>query len=93
MPFFVKRPITIEAHRYDGTYESSAFLIKWMGGGRVSPINGNALIISTLEGDMMARPGSYVIRGTRGEFYPCDPGIFAETYQEVEVDEVGSLAS
>lgn len=41
------------------------------------------LKISTLEGEMRARPGDYVIRGIRGEFYPCKPDIFAATYEEV----------
>jgi hypothetical protein len=41
------------------------------------------LHIPTLEGDMIARPGDYIIKGVNGEFYPCKPDIFAKTYEEV----------
>jgi hypothetical protein len=40
--------------------------------------------IATLEGDMIAKKGDYIIKGVQGEFYPCKPDIFAETYEEVE---------
>lgn len=39
--------------------------------------------IGTLEGVMNAGPGDYVIKGTRGEFYPCKPYAFADTFEEV----------
>jgi hypothetical protein len=42
------------------------------------------LIISTLEGDLRASPGDWIIRGVKGEFYPCKPDIFAATYEPVE---------
>lgn len=41
-----------------------------------------AIDIETLEGVMRADPGDYVIQGVQGEFYPCKPGIFRETYEE-----------
>ena len=40
--------------------------------------------IATLEGTMTATEGDYIIRGVHGEFYPCKPDIFFETYDEVE---------
>ena len=40
--------------------------------------------VTTLEGDMIAKKGDYIIKGVQGEFYPCKPDIFAETYEEVE---------
>ena len=43
------------------------------------------LHIPTLEGAMTASPGDWIIRGVQGEFYPCKPDIFAETYEPVEV--------
>ncbi len=43
----------------------------------------NYLEIETLEGEMTARPGDWVIRGVKGEFYPCKPEIFDATYEEV----------
>jgi hypothetical protein len=41
------------------------------------------LSIDTLEGIMIARPGDYIIRGIKGELYPCKPDIFQETYEEL----------
>ena len=41
------------------------------------------MIIHTLEGDMKADVGDYIITGVRGEQYPCKPDIFKETYTEV----------
>ena len=40
------------------------------------------LSIITLEGTMTARPGDFIIRGVQGEFYPCKPDIFEQTYEE-----------
>lgn len=42
------------------------------------------LIIPTLEGDMLAVEGDWIIKGVEGEFYPCKPDIFAKTYEEAE---------
>lgn len=42
------------------------------------------MIIHTLEGDMKANPGDFVITGIRGEKYPCKPDIFWKTYEEIE---------
>ena len=42
------------------------------------------LIIHTLEGDMLARPGDWVITGVNGERYPCKPDIFEKTYEPVD---------
>ena len=41
------------------------------------------LDIPTLEGVMTAQPGDWIIRGEAGEVYPCKPGIFESTYEEV----------
>lgn len=41
------------------------------------------LYIETLEGTMEAHKGDFIIRGIQGEFYPCKPDIFAETYEQV----------
>lgn len=40
--------------------------------------------IATLEGDMIAKKWDYIIKGVQGEFYPCKPDIFKETYEKVE---------
>ena len=41
------------------------------------------MIIHTLEGDMKASVGEYIITGLRGEQYPCKPDIFNKTYEKV----------
>lgn len=51
----------------------------------IDPANGD-LMIRTLEGDMRATYGDYVIRGVAGEFYPCKPDIFEQTYEELHRD-------
>jgi len=45
------------------------------------------MVIATLEGEMQAKPGDWIIRGVQGEFYPCKPDIFAATYEPADVDE------
>lgn len=46
----------------------------------IDPATG-ALVIPTLEGLMRATLGDWIIRGIKGEFYPCKPDIFAATYE------------
>lgn len=41
------------------------------------------LSIQTLEGNMIASAGDYIIKGVNGEFYPCKPDIFEKTYEKV----------
>jgi hypothetical protein len=43
--------------------------------------DGEDLWIGTLEGNMVASPGDWIIRGVKGELYPCKPDIFAATYE------------
>lgn len=43
-------------------------------------------VIHTLEGDMLASPGDFVITGLRGEQYPCKPDVFWRTYDPVPDD-------
>lgn len=42
------------------------------------------LVIPTLEGDMHASYGDYIIKGVQGEFYPCKPDIFEKTYEKID---------
>ena len=42
------------------------------------------LTIHTLEGDMRADKGDYIIKGVKGEFYPCKPDVFEQTYEKAE---------
>ncbi len=47
-------------------------------------ITNGVLIIKTLEGDMVASTGDYIIRGLRGEYYPCKPDVFHAKYEPCE---------
>ena len=79
MPMFRKKPVAIEAMQWDGTRESAIRVSMWTG----SPLYGGEEIITidTLEGTMRAAPGDWIIKGVKGEFYPCKPDIFAATYE------------
>jgi len=46
--------------------------------------NDGYIHIQTLEGDMKASFGDYIIKGVNGEFYPCKPDIFEKTYESIE---------
>lgn len=57
--------------------------LKGMGSRKISRHADGRLVINTLEGDMTASPGDWIIKGVHGELYPCKPDIFAETYEIV----------
>lgn len=44
------------------------------------------LYVRTLEGDIHAKVGDYIIKGINGELYLCKPDIFEKTYEAVEVE-------
>jgi hypothetical protein len=79
MPEFRKRPVVVEARQV--TEANRGDIAEWAGG-RVSKL-GSAVVIHTLEGDMFADPGDWVICGVEGEFYPCKPTIFEATYEPI----------
>jgi hypothetical protein len=85
MPRFRKKPVVIEAVQFNGKndLEVSAFV----GENGYDPTeNGPSWVIRTLEGEMRADPGDWIIKGVQGEFYPCKPDIFEATYEAVEDD-------
>ena len=75
-----KKPVEVEAIRYTGENVSDVCNFT---SGQVR-LSGGDMIIRTLEGDMIARPGDYIICGVAGEFYPCRPDIFEATYYQVK---------
>ena len=77
-----KKPVVIEAIQWTGSNLKD--VIEFLGG--ESWMNGRDLIIKTLEGDLHASVGDFIIRGVAGEFYPCKPDIFEKTYEKVEDD-------
>ena len=74
-----KKPVVIEAVQWTGENASE---IHGFVGGKLLQVDGE-IHIKTLEGVMHATKGDYIIKGVHGEFYPCKPDIFAETYEEV----------
>lgn len=79
-----KKPVVIEAMHWDGAVNTATLIIDWMlaNGGTARYHDGpSALSIDTLEGTMTAVPGDYVIKGIKGEFYPCKEEIFEATYE------------
>lgn len=83
MPYFRNRPVVKEALQYDGTSESAWAILQWSDK-RIGLAAHNCLAIPTLEGTMMASPGDWVIKGLKGEFYPCKPDVFEKTYELVD---------
>ena len=80
---YVKKPIVIEAVRYDGTNVNE--IDDFVGSDlRVSQdhyaTDDVTLSIETLEGWMKISVGDYVIKGVQDEFYPCKPDIFEVSY-------------
>jgi hypothetical protein len=89
MTRYRKKPVVIEAMRWPG-HEGEPF-DSWLTKEdhrvvEVVPIDDfdDGLLIPTLEGEMLAKPGDWVIRGVQGELYPCKPDIFWQTYEAVE---------
>ena len=81
---FRKKPAEIEAVRFEKPYHRVKEVcrsIRWIKGENGSIVYG---LIPTLEGDMRADLGDWIIRGIQGEFYPCKPDIFAATYEPVD---------
>ena len=77
---FRKKPVVIEAMQYTGRNATDIGL--WAGVGEWSDdFLGRVLTISTLEGEMTADIGDWIIRGVKGEIYPCKPDIFDATYE------------
>jgi hypothetical protein len=84
MKQFRKKPVVVDAMQFvAGQLESAA---KWSGGILVVENNQKivGLSIATLEGRMTANLGDWIIKGVKGEFYPCKPDIFEQTYEEVK---------
>lgn len=79
---FKKKPIEVDAWQYT---ESAPFVpdfVRLSTDTRFSSINGRScLYIKTLEGEMRADIGDWIIQGVKGELYPCKPDIFAATYE------------
>lgn len=78
--FYRKKPVVIQAKQWTGNNltEMLGFCERCFSKGEA-----NNLVVVTLEGDMTASVGDYIIRGVKGEFYPCREDIFMLTYETV----------
>ena len=91
MAQYRKKPVVIEAIQYNNLNKKDIdeFVGKELVVTRVIPhdsdITGKRyfLGIETLEGTMEVSPFDYVIKDVSGDFYPCQPGIFEQTYESV----------
>ena len=83
MAKFRKKPVEIEAIQFKGA-ENMSELDEFMGGKGGFQAWPDRVVIPTLEGLMTANVGDWVIRGIKGEFYPCKPDIFETTCDSVE---------
>ena len=79
---FRKRPVVIEAVKYTGRNASE--VMTTLGMEEIQEDFTGGLTIRTLEGEMRAEPGDWIIGGVKGEFYPCKPDIFEATYEAVD---------
>ncbi len=88
MSKYRKKPVILDAWYWQGTnslHANSFCKARRLPEFNMGARNGIAgLIIPTLEGDMIARCGDWIIKGVKGEFYPCKPDIFEATYEKVE---------
>lgn len=90
MAKYRKKPVVIEAIHFTGSGESCDEVTDFLGGPQrgdthqwKSRTNDGGFII-ILEGRMEFIVGDWIIKGVKGEFYPCKPDIFAATYEAVE---------
>ena len=83
MAKYRKKPVVIEAVLWDGnsgtanTFIGESFGVDW----EYESAASSNIAIPTLEGRMIGKVGDYIIKGVKGEFYPCKPDIFEDTYE------------
>jgi len=85
MAQYRKKPVVIEAIQLrDLEIPNLMEIQQFVGLGEdIFKVVSDGLIIKTLEGDMKASIGDFIIKGVNGEFYPCKPDIFEKTYEKV----------
>lgn len=94
-----KKPVVIEAVLWDGSIETTKKVLSFLGRPlQDSEMNAynleqfvvnlrmEGILIATLEGNMKASVGDYIIKGIKGEFYPCKPEVFLASYEPAMVE-------
>lgn len=89
--FYIKKPVVIEAVQWLGNPKNEENIQELLDFMQIEELvltvrnDGiTNILIETLEGTMKGKPGCYVIKGVKGEFYPCDKEIFNRTYEELQ---------
>ena len=82
--YYIKKPIKIQAIQWKG--DNFQEIADFMKNNKQPIVNSkNELIISTLEGDMHAPIGAYIVCGVTGsDFYPCAKEVFEQSYIQVK---------
>lgn len=84
---YKKKPVVIDAIQFKDDPDTLIEIQEFMGGSELrisyAKPNNPVLKIETLEGVMDASVGDFIIRGVKGEYYPCKPDIFEQTYEPV----------
>lgn len=80
MPLYIKKPVVIEAFQWMKDEVPSWWV---EAKGIKLEIDTGVALIPTLEGIMRATPGDWIIKGIKGEIYPCRSDIFQATYEAV----------
>lgn len=83
MPKFRKKPVVIEAEQLTVKNKDRAYNFITCNHYADGDASNPSIRIETLEGEMTASIGDWIIKGVAGEFYPCKPDIFAATYEAV----------
>jgi hypothetical protein len=87
-----KKPVVIEAVQWNSGKNSLLKIqaLAWNSTRDVTRNEDGTLTIKTLEGDHTAIKGDFIIKGVKGELYPCKPDIFEMTYERCEEGDVGT---
>lgn len=83
MTKYRRKPVVIDAIQWTGDNYPEVFEFT-EGNAYPTESHSDMLIVETLEGNMAAEKGCYIIRGVNGEYYPCQEDIFNKTYEPVE---------
>ncbi len=78
-----KRPVLVEAIQFNGKNKDEIMNFVNLSGTNIITYRNEKLHISTLEGQLHISTGDWIVKGIKGEFYPCKPDIFKQTYEKV----------
>ena len=92
MPYYRKKPISIEARQFTG--DNFLELQDWSNDlVALSDYDEDVICVHTLEGPVWGEKGDYIVKGVRGEFYICQKGIFEKTYEPSDKHDAITIGS